>query len=93
MKSEKRSIKRHLFICTNKPKCGDNCGSKLSHELVKELKSRLKEEELWSDFKVTGSACLGGCAFGINAALYPDNKFITELNSEDADELYELLTR
>lgn len=93
MKVEQRSIKKHLFICTNKPSCGDNCGSKNSEELVKKLKARLKDEGLWDEIKVTKSGCLGGCAFGVNATIYPDNLFLSNLDTDNEDELYELLTR
>lgn len=93
MKVQKRSIKKHLFICTNKPSCGDNCGSKNSEKLVKKLKTKLKENELWDEIKVTKSGCLGGCAFGINATLYPDNLFFSNLTEDDEAELFELLIK
>ena len=46
MKVEQRSIKKHLFICTNKPSCGDNCGSKNSEELVKKFPEELRNYDL-----------------------------------------------
>ena len=92
MKVQQRSIKKHLFICTNKPSCGDNCGSKNSEELVKNQKVRLKENGLWDECKVTKSGCLGGCAFGVNATLYPDNTFISNISLDDEDDLYAILS-
>ncbi|MEE2671875.1 MAG: (2Fe-2S) ferredoxin domain-containing protein [Bdellovibrionota bacterium] len=93
MKIQKREIKKHLFVCTNSRPCGDDCASKDALEIVATIKKRLRDEGLWENFKVSKSGCLGGCAFGTVATLYPDNLFFTEVSIENIDEIYELLTK
>lgn len=92
MKIQQRDIKKHLFICINERECGDDCHSKDALKLVKQLKMRLRDEGLWDDHKVSKAGCLGGCAFGIAATLYPDNILLTDITVEDADKLFDLLT-
>jgi predicted metal-binding protein len=92
MKTEQRALKKHLFICCNEKDSGDFCGSKKPQELINELKARLRENELWDEYKVTKSGCLGPCSEGISATLYPDNLLLTEISKDDIEELYNLLT-
>ena len=92
MQVEQRSIKKHLFICTNQREQGECCSQKGSEELVTKIKMRLREADLWNDYKVTKSGCLGPCAKGISAVIYPDNLLVTEISLDDEDELYQLLT-
>lgn len=93
MKTNQRDIKKHLFVCCNKKENGEHCGSKNPEAIIKELKMRLRENDLWDEHKVSKSGCLGPCAEGISATLYPDNLLLTEISSEDTDSLYELLTK
>lgn len=93
MNIEQRDLKKHLFICTNlKPEGRESCGPKGADELVLNLKVRLREDDLWEKVKVTKSGCLGPCAQGISATLYPDNLLITGITLDDEDALYKLIT-
>lgn len=92
LKIAKRSIKKHLFICTNMKLGGDSCAQKESEDIVNKLKGKLREENLWDEIKVTKSGCLGPCSEGISATLYPDNLLITQINKNDIEALYSLLT-
>jgi len=91
MKFEKRLTKRHLFICTNKKAEGASCGAKDSEELVQKIKLKLRENGLWDHFKVTKSGCLGPCAEGISAIIFPENELITKISLDDFEELYQKL--
>ena len=94
MEIEKREIKRHLFICTNlRDNSKDSCSTKDSALIVKELKTKLRNNELWSKIKVSKSGCLGPCSKGISATLYPDNLLITQITLDDVETLYAMLTR
>jgi predicted metal-binding protein len=90
---ENRSIKKHLFICCNVKDGKESCGAKDAEILVSKIKTRLRDQDLWDDFKVTKSGCLGPCARGISAALYPDNLLLTEIKISDEDQLFELLIK
>ncbi len=93
MNIEQRVIKKHLFICINQKASGDCCGAKDAEFLLKEIKTELRDRGLWDDHKVTKSGCLGPCAEGITATLYPDNLLITGLTKDSKDELLELILK
>ena len=91
MKIDQRDIKKHLFICCNERSAVACCSKKGALELVKSLKTRLLNEDLWSEYKVTKSGCLGPCSDGISATLYPDNLLLTQIKVTDADVLFDLM--
>jgi (2Fe-2S) ferredoxin len=72
-----------VFVCTRKGGCGD-CGSK---KLVKELKKRIKMEDLNNTYKVIECGCLGYCSQEIAAVVFPENIVFTKLGKKDADRL------
>ncbi len=89
----KREIKGHLFVCCNiKAEGKPSCGPKEALEVVNEIKSYLRENGLWDEFKVTKSGCLGPCAKGISATLYPQNLLLTDITKQSVPELIKLLT-
>ena len=92
MNIEERPIKKHLFICTNTRELKDSCGPKDSQSIIQSIKNRLREEGLWDEYRVASSGCLGPCARGISAIIFPENLMITEIGLSDTDELYKLLT-
>ena len=91
MKITKRELKKHLFICCNEKKNDECCAHRGSEELVKSLKMKLREEDLWEEYKVSKSGCLGPCSDGITATLYPDNLLLTKIERSDIDKLFDLL--
>ncbi len=93
MKVVKRNIKTHLFICTNVKENKECCGIKDASSLIKEIKIELHNRDLWDEYKVTGSHCLGPCSEGISATLYPDNLLIKELSLSSKEELINLLLK
>lgn len=93
MEIKKREIKQHLFICCNEKKKDKCCATKGSEELVKALKKRLKKENLWGEYKVSKSGCLGPCSDGIAATMYPSNTLVTKITQADEEKLFNLLTK
>lgn len=93
MKIQQRSLKRHLFICVNERDCGQDCHEKGALRLVRQLKTMLREKGLWDRYKVSKAGCLGGCAFGITATMYPDNTLISQIQQEDAQKLLEMMVQ
>lgn len=92
MESNKREIESHLFICCNvregKPSCG---ASGDSLELVKRLKTKLRDNNLWDKHKVTKTGCLGPCSQGISGIIFPKNEMVTKISLADEEELYKKL--
>ena len=80
------------MCCNIKPEGKPSCGPKGAIEIVNEIKFYLRENGLWDEFKVTKSGCLGPCAQGISATLYPHNLLITNLTKQSIPELIKLLT-
>lgn len=80
---------RHIFICINKgteekPK---GCGLKESEEIQKLLKLKVKELDLHKQVRVNKSGCLGACAWGITAVVYPEQIWYGGITIEDVDEI------
>ena len=80
---------RHIFICTNKgtaekPK---GCGLENSEEIQKMLKLKIKELDLHREVRVNKSGCLGGCAWGITAVVYPEQVWYGNITLDDVDEI------
>jgi predicted metal-binding protein len=95
MKLKTREVNSHLFICTRARDDSNkvSCSASGALQIVRALKDRLKENQLNQSIKVTSCGCLGPCADGINAVLYPDNILISHISSDDIDSLYSLITK
>ena len=80
----------HLFICTKSKPSGECCASKESERLVLKLKEWAHAR--WGNsVRINASGCLGYCARGITAVLYPSNQWVTHLTANDLPKLQELL--
>ncbi len=80
--------KRHVFICTNERSDGrECCAGKHSLDLLKHLKSRLRDLGLSGADKIaaTKSGCLGRCALGPSLVIYPDNVWYSPKTEADID--------
>jgi (2Fe-2S) ferredoxin len=82
------SYKTHLFICTNAPDKPGKCGHKGSEELRKELKDRCRNE-FGKSVRVNSSGCLGMCERGIAAVIYPEGKWLLDLQKTDSDAVFQ----
>lgn len=83
----------HLFVCTNTKQNGASCGAKGSAELRDQLKEwAAKDHPEWRGrVRVNASGCLGQCARGIAAVLYPQGKWMTGLVKDDGAQLQRIL--
>lgn len=80
--------KRHVFICTNERDDGrECCAGKGSLDLLKHLKSRLRDLGLSGagNIAATKSGCLGRCALGPSLIIYPDNVWYSPKTKADID--------
>lgn len=86
-------LEAHLFICTNTKQTGASCGAKGSVELRDQVKDwAAKEHPEWRGrVRVNASGCLGRCARGIAAVLYPQGSWITGLAKGDGPQLKRVL--
>ena len=83
--SDGKNLEAHLFICTNKKEKGACCADKGSIELRNQLKEICQDESRgWHGrVRVNASGCLGRCADGIAAVLYPKTEWFTKLTNVD----------
>ncbi|MEY4632500.1 MAG: hypothetical protein RIQ81_2620 [Pseudomonadota bacterium] len=75
----------HLFICTNTKQTGASCGAKGSAALRDQLKDwAAKDHPEWRGrVRVNAAGCLGQCARGIAAVVYPQAEWFTGLTQDD----------
>ena len=55
--------------------------------LQKELKQHMREKHPEKKVRVNKSGCLGKCRMGVNAVIYPEGEWISQLNLEDIDKI------
>ncbi len=86
---------KHLFICTNTRDNGESCGAKGAAELRDSVKKACKAANPFPDqkFRVNAAGCLGICERGIAAVLYPDGKWLVDLQSGDTQTVLEFLAQ
>ena len=74
----------HVLVCT-----GSGCIASGALEIVAALREKVQDMGLAAECKVIETGCLGPCAVGPVAAVYPDGVFYQGLKPEDAGEIVE----
>ena len=92
--SDGKNLEAHLFICTNNREKGESCTQKGSVELREQVKKICQDESRgWHGrVRVNTAGCLGRCAEGITAVLYPQGKWMTHLTKESCPILEKALS-
>jgi NADH-quinone oxidoreductase subunit F len=78
------SARTHILVCT-----GGGCIASGALELSSALRECLKRYGLDQEARVVETGCLGPCAAGPVAVLYPDGVFYEKIKAEDAAEVVE----
>jgi (2Fe-2S) ferredoxin len=82
LKSDLGNYKSHVFVCTNDKKCGPRGAEKLR----KELKDWAKENPDWKKrIRINSAGCLDRCTEPVAIVIYPQNKWITNVDLDDMD--------
>jgi (2Fe-2S) ferredoxin len=84
---------KHLFICT---RCTEQTGKMGGGKELKDLlKAATRELPPFAEksYRISESGCLGQCKKGISAVLYPEQTWITELETADAWKMEHSLER
>ena len=81
----KKPYDKHLFICEScvYHDAGEritNGGSCLKSKLKEQVPREYLKEK---NYRISGSGCLGNCRHGINAVIYPEGKFFTDLSPNE----------
>lgn len=75
-------IRTHILVCT-----GGGCIASGALEVSAALKRCLAEKNLSNEVEVVETGCLGPCAVGPVAVVYPDAVFYQKLKPQDAEEI------
>lgn len=92
------SYKAHVFVCTNlrpaKPgeKVRESCAVKGAEELRGVLKDWAKAE-YGRSVRINASGCLDQCEKGIACVVYPQDVWMTEVQSTDSNKIKNLLKK
>jgi NADH-quinone oxidoreductase subunit F len=78
------SIRSHVLVCA-----GAGCVASGALELSAALKKAVKQYKLSKEVSIVETGCLGPCAEGPVAVVYPDGVFYQKLKPEYADEIVE----
>ena len=76
------TARSHVLVCV-----GAGCVASGSLEVIAALEQELQAVGLAGEIKVVGTGCLGPCAVGPVAVVYPEGVFYQNLQPEDAGEL------
>jgi (2Fe-2S) ferredoxin len=87
---EKSYYPRHIFFCENQYE-GDCCANFGSPEARSYVKDKVKAagEHGPGKVRVSKAGCLGRCAEGPVAVVYPEEVWYTYVDHEDLDEIVE----
>jgi predicted metal-binding protein len=83
----------HCFVCTKcSPGGKDNCPPKdCGQQLRDDLKQMAKSHSFKHTVRVNAAGCLGHCEKGLNAVIYPQAEWHSELKATDAGFLFQRL--
>ncbi len=78
------TVRTHILLCT-----GGGCIASGALEVGAALREQIERHGLSGEIKVIESGCLGPCAVGPVAAVYPDGVFYQNIRPDDAAEIVE----
>ena len=78
------NVRTHILVCT-----GGGCIASGALEVSAALREQLERHGLANEVRVIESGCLGPCAVGPVAAVYPDNVFYQGIRPDDAADIVE----
>jgi NADH-quinone oxidoreductase subunit F len=76
------NVRSHILVCT-----GGGCIASGALEVSAALREQLERHGLQDEIKVIESGCLGPCAVGPVAAVYPDGVFYQNIRPDDAEDI------
>jgi NADP-reducing hydrogenase subunit HndC len=78
------TVRTHILVCT-----GGGCIASGALELSTSLRECLKKHDLDREARVVETGCLGPCAAGPVAVVYPEGVFYEKIKADDAAEVVE----
>lgn len=82
--------KYHILVCTqNKPPMVPSCGGAGAVEVMETIRTKVFQAGLEKEVIITGTGCVGVCHRGPNVIIYPEGKWYTAVNGDDAVSIIE----
>nr|VFJ67971.1 MAG: (2Fe-2S) ferredoxin [Candidatus Kentron sp. FW] len=78
--------KKHVFICSQSRPADHPKGSCADHgcqEVMAEFQQEFQARNLWQEFSLAGTSCLGTCFFGPSVLVYPDSVMYGKVKKSD----------
>lgn len=80
-------LKKHILVCGDLDSCGMHDG-----EAVRDaLKAELKKRGVRKYYRDGQCSCLGLCADGVNAVIWPEGTYLSNLTEDDVPRLVDYL--
>ncbi|HOC69894.1 MAG TPA: NADH-ubiquinone oxidoreductase-F iron-sulfur binding region domain-containing protein [Candidatus Hydrogenedentes bacterium] len=77
-----KTVHSHVLVCA-----GAGCVASGAHAVIAALEESLRKHNLNKEVELVSTGCLGPCAIGPVAVVYPDGVFYQGLKPEDAEEI------
>ena len=84
--------KKHVFVCTQQRPEGHprgSCAQVNSGQVMDAFWATFQEHDLWNDYKVSASGCIGPCFTGPSVVVYPEGVMYIKVKPEDVAEIVE----
>lgn len=83
---------KHVFVCNQARPPGHprgSCQAKGGNEVLQTFWQQVQAQNLWDQFSVTYSGCLGPCDLGPNVLVYPEGVLYGRVSKDDVSEIIE----
>ena len=84
--------KKHILVCVQGRPPGhprSACQDKGCTAVWQAFQQEFQRRQLWNDYLLTNTGCLGPCQHGANVLVYPDNVMYGGVTPEDVTALIE----
>ncbi|MCB1907601.1 MAG: (2Fe-2S) ferredoxin domain-containing protein [Rhodocyclaceae bacterium] len=81
---------KHVLVCVQSRPPGHprgSCGANGCAEVYQRFMDEFQARNLWADFLLTNTGCLGPCASGPTVLVYPEGVMYSAVGADDVVEL------
>lgn len=82
--------KKHVFVCAQARAAGHprgSCAEKGCAEVFNAFLAQFQQRNLWNDYQVTSTGCLGPCQAGPSVLVYPEGVMYASVKPGDVTAL------
>jgi len=78
--------KKHILVCVQGRPAGHprgSCQEKGCGEVYNTFLDEFQKRNLWADFLLTNTGCIGPCSLGANVLVYPEGVMYSKVTAAD----------